>query len=232
MRKPDFQQKATTKDICQTMNSIQLYGLDEYGWHAQTRSISLEGQKVHPPLLANNTSKVMEKRVCFLIREDHQVMDSISKRLLYVLQHLSIVFKICQKQQIQPHPRGSHSPASKCIYVFQLVLCIFCIAYAWRLTLWSLHAMGPWGHLGVSVINSAHAWRLAVCSAQLLEWTLRNFSGRSGPRQVSGTLKRPLWTLGVKNLGRTFCPMPTSTQFPGMIRGLTWARGCSGGKFG
>lgn len=47
------------------------YGLDGHGWHEQTRSVSLEGQKVHPPLSANKTSKVMEKWICFLTRGEH-----------------------------------------------------------------------------------------------------------------------------------------------------------------
>lgn len=37
MRKPYFQWKATTKYICQTMNSIHINWLDEYGWHTQSK---------------------------------------------------------------------------------------------------------------------------------------------------------------------------------------------------
>lgn len=71
MRKPYFQWNAATKDICQTKNSIQVYWLDEYGWHSQNINVSMEGVEVHSPLLTNNTSKIMVKWVCFLTRGGH-----------------------------------------------------------------------------------------------------------------------------------------------------------------
>jgi len=56
----------------------------------------------------------MEKWIYFLIRGEHQVMNSISRHLLYVPQTLfDSVCNICQKQQLLLDPMGSHSPASK-----------------------------------------------------------------------------------------------------------------------
>lgn len=95
MRKPYFQWKQQQKTYVRRW--IQFTSI---GWmnmaDTHKANISLEGVKVHPSLLTNTTSKVMVKWVCFLTRGGYQVMDFIS-RDLYIPQHLSVVFKICQK---------------------------------------------------------------------------------------------------------------------------------------
>lgn len=83
-------------------------------------------------------------------------MDSVSRHL-YIPQHLSVVFKICQEQWIRLDSRGGQSPARKCICAFELVICLFGNPYAQRLTLWPLHINEnetirvPW-----SQCNTAH----------------------------------------------------------------------------